>query len=120
MANNHTLLDITYKCGVNGYVLKDVFRRMMDKHLFLIAYGNLYANKGALTPGTDKTQTIDGMSEKRIDNLIQSLRDKNIQMDPSPTSVHPKEKRRNPTARSTKPERQARTGSNPNGIGELL
>ena len=82
MANNHTLLDITYKCGVNGYVLKDVFRRMMDKHLFLIAYGNLYANKGALTPGTDKTQTIDGMSEKRIDNLIQSLRDKTFRWAP--------------------------------------
>ena len=62
--------------------LKDVFRRMTDKHLFLIAYGNLYANKGALTPGTDKTQTIDGMSEKRIDNLIQSLRDKTFRWTP--------------------------------------
>ena len=82
MANNHTLLDITYKCGVKGYVLKDVFRRMMDKHLFLIAYGNLYANRGALTPGTDNTQTIDGMSERRIDNLIQSLRDKTFKWTP--------------------------------------
>ncbi|MCY4061938.1 MAG: reverse transcriptase domain-containing protein [Chloroflexi bacterium] len=82
MANNHHLLDITYKCGVNGYVLKDVFRRMTDKHLFLIAYGNLYANKGALTPGTDKNQTMDGMSERRIDSLLQSLRDNTFKWTP--------------------------------------
>ena len=92
MANNHTLLDITYKCGVNGYVLKDVFRRMMDKHLFLIAYGNLYANQGALTPGTDKSQTIDGMSERRIDNLIQSLRDNTFKWTPVQRVYIPKKR----------------------------
>lgn len=74
MATNHPLLDIAHKCGVKEYVLKDIYRRMLDKSLFLIAYGNLYANKGALTPGTDDSQSMDGMSEERIDKLIESLR----------------------------------------------
>ena len=47
---------------------------MLDKSLFLIAYGNLYGNDGALTPGTDFTQTLDGMSEERLDKLIERLK----------------------------------------------
>lgn len=74
MASNHPLLDIAHKCGVNGYILKDIYRRMLNRSLFLTAYGNLSANKGALTPGTDNRQTMDGMSEERIDKLIDSLR----------------------------------------------
>ncbi|MCY4115262.1 MAG: reverse transcriptase domain-containing protein [Caldilineaceae bacterium] len=83
MAKNHTLLDIAYKCGVERYVLKDVYRRMLDKELFLIAYGNLASNRGALTPGTDAKQTIDGMSEERVERLIQSLKDKTFRWTPS-------------------------------------
>ena len=92
MAINHKLLDITYKCGANGYVLKDIFRRMMDKHLFLIAYGNLYANRGALTPGTDAEQTIDGMSEERIDGLIQSLKEGTFKWTPCRRVYIPKKR----------------------------
>lgn len=38
-----------------------------------MAYANLYANGGALTPGIDRDDTVDGMSVKRIDNIIQQL-----------------------------------------------
>ena len=39
-----------------------------------MAYANLYANKGALTPGTDPKDTIDGMSIKRIELLMLKLK----------------------------------------------
>ncbi len=43
------------------------------KELYLQAYGKLYANQGALTPGTDPEDTVDGMSLKRIDAIIERL-----------------------------------------------
>ena len=38
-----------------------------------MAYAKLYANKGALTPGIDPHDTVDGMSQKKIDNIIDKL-----------------------------------------------
>jgi len=38
------------------------------------AYGNIYANKGGMTPGVDG-QTIDGHSDARAENLRQLLRE---------------------------------------------
>jgi group II intron reverse transcriptase/maturase len=38
-----------------------------------MAYANLYANKGALTPGVDPEDTVDGMSLKRIELIREQL-----------------------------------------------
>ncbi len=45
-----------------------------NKEFFLAAYANLYANKGALTPGRDPEDTIDGMSLKRIETIMETLK----------------------------------------------
>lgn len=42
--------------------------------MYLTAYSNIYSNKGAMTPGTDENDTLDGMSLERIRNLIDLLR----------------------------------------------
>jgi group II intron reverse transcriptase/maturase len=42
--------------------------------MYLQAYSNIYAKEGNMTKGTDG-KTIDGMSMKRIDKLIASLKD---------------------------------------------
>ena len=44
-----------------------------QRELFLVAYGNLYANKGATTAGVDPQDTVDGMSLERIDRIIGQL-----------------------------------------------
>jgi hypothetical protein len=67
MVVNHKFIDIVHKCSKKGVPLEGVYRRIQDRELFLTAYGNLYANRGALTEGSDPADTVDGMSMTRID-----------------------------------------------------
>lgn len=74
MVVNHNFIDIVHKCSLRKFPLEGVYRRIQDRELFLIAYGNLYANEGALTEGSDPADTVDGMSIARIDALLAQLR----------------------------------------------
>jgi group II intron reverse transcriptase/maturase len=56
-----------------------------------MAYGNLYANEGAMTKGVDPNDTVDGMSVKRIDKIIQKLRERRYQWQPAKRIEIPKE-----------------------------
>src|SRR5260370_1258379 len=38
---------------------------MFNRDLYLLAYGNIYSNQGAMTPGAS-AETADGMSEEKI------------------------------------------------------
>jgi hypothetical protein len=38
---------------------------MFNKDLYLLAYGNIYSNQGAMTPGAS-AETADGMSEVAV------------------------------------------------------
>ena len=46
---------------------------MFNRDLYLLAYGKIYANQGAMTPGAS-TETADGMSEDKIDTIIEAMR----------------------------------------------
>ena len=74
MVANHKFIDIVHQCSLKGFTLEGVYRRIQDQELFLIAYGNLYANSGAMTKGANPTDTIDGMSLARIDDIISKLK----------------------------------------------
>ena len=50
-----------------------VHRIIRFQELYLMAYANLYANKGALTPGIDPYDTVDRMSLKKIDDIIDKI-----------------------------------------------
>ncbi|TMR88401.1 hypothetical protein EJK15_66480 [Nonomuraea basaltis] len=41
--------------------------------MYLLAYGRLYSNHGAMTPGVDG-ETVDGMSQAKIQRIIDALR----------------------------------------------
>jgi group II intron reverse transcriptase/maturase len=73
MSATQTFLAAVHRVGEKGYELKQVYRRLQEQELFLIAYGNLYANQGALTPGVDGKDTVDGMSLKRIEEILHYL-----------------------------------------------
>ena len=45
----------------------------VQPQLYLLAYGRIYANQGAMTPGAD-AETADGMSEDKIDQIIEAMR----------------------------------------------
>src|SRR5207249_5356960 len=63
------------KCSANGHKVKDLFQMVLNApDLWEQAYGNIYANKGAMTPGVDGL-TLDGYSHERAENLRELLRE---------------------------------------------
>ncbi len=74
MNANHQLLDTLHQLGRTGQPVARLYARMLDEDLFLAAYAKLYSNRGALPPGVDPTDQIDGMSRQRIRTLIQLLK----------------------------------------------
>jgi len=70
--------------------LKRVYRLLYNPELYLRAYRKIYRNAGALTPGTDPDDTIDGMSLKRIDRLIADLADDSFEWKPARRIYIPK------------------------------
>ncbi len=73
MLETQDYLTLVRRRGETGQELSRVYRNMRRKELFLFAYSNLYANKGAMTPGIDSKDTVDGMSLERIDHVIDRL-----------------------------------------------
>lgn len=57
-----------------GKPLERVYRIIRKPEILQVAYMNLYANQGAMTPGTDPEDIVDGMSTKRIMDLSDELR----------------------------------------------
>lgn len=50
-----------------------LYTKLYNKNLWLYAYQQIYAKPGNMTPGTDG-KTIDGMSEAKIDRIIEDLK----------------------------------------------
>jgi group II intron reverse transcriptase/maturase len=81
MQNTDALLDIYQKRGANGLPLERVYRHLLDPELFLRAYGKIYRNTGATTKGTTE-ETVDGMSLKKVQGIIDLLRQKRYHWTP--------------------------------------
>ena len=73
MRNAHKYIEIVRKRGEKGLKLKRVYKNILNRDLFLMAYAHIYSNEGAMTKGVDATDTVDGMSLKRIDRIIRKL-----------------------------------------------
>lgn len=71
------------------YTFNRLYRNLYNRDLFLLAYQNIYAAEGNMTKGVDGN-TIDGMSLKRIDRLIETLKDESYQPNPSRRVYIPK------------------------------
>jgi len=67
------ILEIIQERGKKGLPLERVYRLLYNRELFLTAYGKLYRNEGALTPGST-LETVDEMSIAKIDAIIEALR----------------------------------------------
>lgn len=73
MLSAQKYIEIVRKRGERKLPLNRVYRMIRHRDLFLAAYGKLYANEGATTPGVNPTDTVDGMSLNRIDRIIGQL-----------------------------------------------
>ncbi len=50
-----------------------IYRQLFNPQLYLLAYGRIYSNKGAMTPGPD-AETADGMTMAKIERIIDAVR----------------------------------------------
>jgi len=82
MRKAETVLSVIQERGRRGLPLEDIYRQLYNPALYLIAYARLYPNKGAMTPGSTD-ETVDGMSEKKIEKLIESLRHERFHWTPA-------------------------------------
>ncbi len=72
-----------------SYAFDRIYRNLYNPELFGMAYQNIYAKEGNMTPGSDG-KTIDGMSINRIETLISSLKNESYQPHPSRRTYIPK------------------------------
>ena len=73
MRDAATVLEIIRERGRRGLPLERVYRCLFNPDLYLLAYGKLYRNAGAMTPGAT-SETVDGMNLGKIEAIITALR----------------------------------------------
>ncbi|WP_242214576.1 reverse transcriptase domain-containing protein [Bacillus cereus group sp. BfR-BA-01383] len=83
------LSSLTSKAIEENYTFNRLYRNLYNIEFFLDAYAKIYPNKGSNTKGVNE-DTIDGMSVKRIDTLIEKLRNQTYQPNPARRTYIPK------------------------------
>jgi group II intron reverse transcriptase/maturase len=73
MQDAAAVLEVLRERGRKGLPCDELYRQMFNKDLYLMAYGRIYSNQGAMTPGACE-ETADGMSEAVIEEIIAEMR----------------------------------------------
>jgi len=81
MQNAETATEILRARGRRGLPCDELYRQLFNPALFLMAWGRIYANKGAMTPGVN-AETADGMSLAKIGRIIDALRHERYRFQP--------------------------------------
>ncbi|GIH21678.1 reverse transcriptase/maturase family protein [Rugosimonospora africana] len=89
MQSAETVLGVLRERGGRGLPLEQLYRQMFNPQLYLLAYGRIYANKGAMTPGVSQ-ETVDGMSLGKIGRIIDAMRDERYRFRPVRRVLIPK------------------------------
>ena len=93
MQEAEVVLGVLRERGRKGLPLTQLYRQMFNRDLYLLAYGNIYSNKGAMTPGAS-AETADGMSEEKIDQIIGPMRHERYRFSPARRVYIPKKNRK--------------------------
>jgi group II intron reverse transcriptase/maturase len=75
--------------GERRVPIDDLYRQLFNPEFYLQAYGKIYRNDGAMTPGTT-SETVDAMSLTKIQNIIDALRFERYRWSPVRRSYIPK------------------------------
>ena len=89
MQKAEVVLSVLRERGRRGLPLTQLYRQMFNKDLYLLAYGNIYSNEGAMTPGTGG-ETADGMSEEKIEEIAELMRQERYRFSPARRTYIPK------------------------------
>jgi group II intron reverse transcriptase/maturase len=89
MQSAETVLGVLRERGRRGLPCNELYRQLFNPHIYLVAYGRLYSNHGAMTPGADG-ETVDGMSLGKIGRIIDALRHERYRFQPVKRTYIPK------------------------------
>ncbi len=89
MQNAETVLGVLRERGRRGLPCNELYRQLFNPSLYLMAYGRIYSNQGAMTPGADG-ETADGMSTARIGRIIDAVRYERYRFKPAKRAYIPK------------------------------
>lgn len=64
-----------------NYKYERLYRNLYNEDFYLQALQNIYANKGAMTPGMDGL-TLDGYGKERVERVINAVKDHSYQPNP--------------------------------------
>ena len=82
MQNAETVLGVLRERGRKGLPLDELYRQLFNPQLYLLAYGRIYSNDGAMTPGVTQ-ETVDGMSWGKIGRIIDAVRHERYRFSPA-------------------------------------
>jgi group II intron reverse transcriptase/maturase len=89
MQTAEVVLNVLRERGRKGLPCTQLYRQLFNKDLYLVAYGNIYPNQGAMTPGASE-ETADGMSEEKIEHIIGAMRHERYRYSPGRRTYIPK------------------------------
>ncbi len=81
MQNAETVLGVLRERGRKGLPCNELYRQLFNPQLYLLAYGRIYSNKGAMTQGPTQ-ETADGMTVEKIGAIIDALRHERYRFSP--------------------------------------
>ena len=81
MQEARVYLELVRERGQKRLPLTRVYRQLFNREWYLIAYGKIYRNKGAMTQGVTP-ETVDSMSLEKIDAIINALRQERYRWKP--------------------------------------
>src|SRR5262249_61316756 len=93
MQTAEVVLGVLRERGRKGLPCTQLYRQMFNEDLYLTAYGNIYSNDGAMTPGANE-ETADGMSEAKIEQITGLMRRGKKRVSPAPPGYIPEKKGR--------------------------
>ena len=82
MQSAETVLGVLRERGRKGLPLDELYRQLFNPQLYLLAYGRIYSNHGAMTPGATQ-ETVDGMSLGKIGRIIDAVRHERYRFSPA-------------------------------------
>ena len=89
MQNAETVLGVLRERGRRGLPCEELYRQLFNPQMYLLAYGRIYSNQGAMTPGVTQ-ETVDGMSLGKIGRIIDAMRHERYRFKPARRTYIPK------------------------------
>ena len=89
MQSAETVLNVLRERGRRGLSCDELYRQLFNPQLYLLAYGRIYSNHGAMTAGVTQ-ETVDGMSLAKIGRIIDAMRHERYRFSPARRVYIPK------------------------------